>query len=194
MSGKSEDIRSQILEFERNELTVREQYLRRERALNEIYERFRNPKSTLGPFFLHTGIQIRIFQYETTVELGSIIRNRPEGFAKAVAVKGLIHKIVEFNLHLEKTIQPNMLKVAKERGFDFDEGDKNELRRKWRSTFQEIRKWKRLRDKATGHYDPDLNEVVELLERLDVVKVSDVFDEFSDYTRALLDRFIEAGS
>ncbi|WP_186169586.1 hypothetical protein [Burkholderia gladioli] len=194
MSGGSEDIRKRMIEFEKRELEFRELYLRRERSLNEMYVRFRNPSSTLGTFFLNTGIQVRIFQYEATVELGSLLRNRPEGFAKAVAVKGLIHKIVEFNLHLEETMQPNMLKIARERGFDFDEKDKNELRRRWRSTFKEIRKWQKIRNKATGHYDADLAEVVELLECIDVEKVKEVFNEFVNYAKALMDRFIAAGS
>ncbi|KVM89425.1 hypothetical protein [Burkholderia stagnalis] len=189
-----EEVKTEILiEYGLREVKWREQYLKSERGLNDMYARFRDPESKVGSFFRNVGIQIRIFQYETNNELGSIIRNQPEGFAKAVAVKGLIHKVVEFNKHLNEVIQPDMLKMAVERDMQFGEEDKRDLRRRWRATFKEIDKWKRLRDKTTGHYDPDLEEVVSLLETIDVEQVGQVYFEFVEYAKALLDRFREAG-
>ncbi len=72
-----EEVKTEILiEYGLREVKWRERYLKSEQGLNDMYARFRDPESKVGSFFRNVGIQIRIFQYETNNELGSIIPGR----------------------------------------------------------------------------------------------------------------------
>lgn len=180
--------------LEERERRLRRSYLRIEKALNAAYEKFNNPNPTVGQFFRNTLIQTRIFQYEIEVELSSIIRNEPKGFAKAIAFKGLIHKIVEYNKHLDNHLIPEMLELAMLRGIPFGPSERSQIKKKWRKTFNTITSWKNLRNKATGHYDSNIEMAIELLESMDVEEVRRVVDEFVAFCKELMDQFRLAGS
>lgn len=43
-------------------------------------------------------LQTCIFQYEMCEELVAFVNNNPSGFARSVSLKGLVHKLFEYNL------------------------------------------------------------------------------------------------
>lgn len=183
-----------LLDLGRREVSWSERHKRAEGALNDAYRSFRDPESKLDRFVHNAQIQIRIFQYEAKCELAEILRNEPIGFAKVVAIKGLLHKIVEFNKHVHDALIPAMLEFSAKKGMEFTEDSAREVCKTWRPTLKVIRGWETIRNKATGHYDPDVERVVTLLENVDVEEVRRIHDEFTEFNLDLIGRFVEAST
>jgi hypothetical protein len=174
---------------------VDERYRRAEARLNAAYAGFRARHSSASsePFLFELTMHALIFQYEVATDLKSFVENRPEGFARNVALKGLVHKLVEFDKTLMQALVPDMIRVAERREIPFSRNDVSAVRKQWRSTLQRITAWNDVRNKATGHYDRDIALHVDLVERIDVADVVGTVDEYFAFNHALVRLYREAG-
>lgn len=172
---------------------IRRYYRDAAEMLNRAYEAFKDPVKSKDQFFFDLTMQARIFQFELAIEMTSLQANRPKGFARAIAMKGLIHLVVEFRKHVEQAMIPSMYAYTAKRGIEFTERDVHMLRRRWRDTFKEIDKWGNIRNKATGHFDGDIDLVVRLMEALDYKTVDRVVREFIEFNIELLETLRVAG-
>ncbi|UVS96689.1 hypothetical protein EFP19_13630 [Burkholderia glumae] len=144
-----------------------------------FYEAYKRRSADGDHTLLKIELQITMFQYEVVRELELLFAHGAKGFAFAVAAKGLVHRLVEFEKHLGEVTIPAMLEVAQAKGAVRFESRVRELQREERPALAVIRNWRKLRNKATGHYDQDLDLVVELLEGID-------YDEIRDAAHAFL--------
>lgn len=175
------------------DLVIRRHYRNAAEMLNRAYGEFKEPVKSKDQFFFDLTMQTRIFQFELAIEMTSLQANRPKGFARAIAMKGLIHLVVEFRKHVEQAMIPSMYAYAAKRGIEFTERNVHMLRRRWRDTFKEIDKWGNIRNKATGHFDGDIDLVVRLMEAVDHNTVDRVVREFIEFNIELLELLRVAG-
>ncbi|MFJ1212289.1 hypothetical protein [Burkholderia pyrrocinia] len=155
-----------------------QQYRDIEDALNRGYEDFINAEGTSYRFVEELTLRTHIFCYEVWTDVANFGRNNPRGFARIVAFKSILHKLVEFAQGVDSHLRPAVLEYATRQGRNFSDADWSELRARWRPTFKRISEWKKIRNKATGHYDPDTAEVVLLLASIDVDLVRETAYEF----------------
>lgn len=163
-----------------------------EANVNDLYDRYTDPQNraflpTLG-FFL----QVSMFHYEMARELASLSANSGSGFAQALAVKGMIHRAVEFEKHLRNALIPKMHQLAEHFAADLPRQKTKDLQRRFKQEIGQVLRWERIRNKATGHYDSDIALVVSLLDGLTYEQVLATVKGFTDYTGSLLALFSTA--
>lgn len=157
-----------------------------EKQLMEFHKKYKQRSPGGDHAILAIELQITMFQYELVREFELLFAHEAQGFARAVAIKGLIHRLVEFDKHLRDVIIPEMLKYAEGHGIMDFERKVRDLQRDERPNLAVIRSWQDIRNKATGHYDRDLQMVVELLEAVDPEKTRDVTEGFMIFMLKLL--------
>ncbi|KVQ67918.1 hypothetical protein WT22_06400 [Burkholderia territorii] len=145
-----------------------QQYRDLEDRLNESYDEFINSDRESYRFVEELKLRTHIFCYEIWTDVATFGRNNPRGFARIVAFKSILHKLVEFAQGVDSHLRPAVLEYAARQGKNFTDTDWNELRSRWRPTFKRIVEWRKIRNKATGHYDPDTAEVVSKISSIDV--------------------------
>src|SRR5262249_48076783 len=127
-----------------------------QKNLNDSLRHFEDAPQGLEQLFVDLKLQACIFQYDICAEMAAIIRNRSQGFAECVALKGLVLRLFEYDLALKKHIIPRLLALAKERGVPVESSHVRELKRKWSNELQQLEAWAAVRNKAAGHYERDL--------------------------------------
>jgi hypothetical protein len=102
-------------------------------------------------------LQASIFQYDICVEMASLLRNSPTGFARSVALKRLVHSLFEYDQTLNQHI-PRLLDLMRVRKLPIDQQAIKAQRKIWQTEFRRLRAWSGARNFATGHYSPDLKK------------------------------------
>jgi hypothetical protein len=126
------------------------------------------------------------------VELVAFAGNNPSGFARSVALKGVVHKLYEYNL-LSDHLLRRVASLAKARDVQVsDEGFKAE-RRDCRAQFKRLRSWSSVRNAATGHYDKNTAIQVESLASIDPKEVMHVFAAFIQCNMSFLRMLAKVG-
>ncbi|WP_367189671.1 hypothetical protein [Burkholderia sp. Ed8] len=172
--------------------SIRRSFKTAENNLNAAYAVFKG-QGELDQFFLNMLIQTRMFQFELAIQMNVLEANAPQGFARAVAMKGLIHLVVEYRKHLDAASIPTMYKYTASRGIPFDEADVRALRARCRPTFKEIDRWEKIRNKATGHFDGDVELVVQLMEGVDHGVVIETVQSFLVFNMELVGMLRRSG-
>ncbi|KVF73383.1 hypothetical protein WJ22_20740 [Burkholderia vietnamiensis] len=167
-------------------------YASRERDLNRAYERFKSAGSSEERFFHNLRMQLRIFEYEVMVDACSMVRNQPQGFARVVAMKGLIHKFYEFNELFKRETMKQMLAFAKGRAYEFTAADVGAVKSKYKGLFSTIERWTKIRNLATGHYDRNMQAVVDALDSIDLKDILATMMDYARYVLEVLAKFTDA--
>ncbi len=131
--------------------------------------------------FFALKVQILIFTYDLASGMLSVGRNRPSGFAAAVALKPLVHSAYEFERHVNRGLVPKILRYAAARGKAIDTAAIKRERAKWRRELATVRSWKQLRDVATGHYGNEIEEQIRLLRTLNQSELLSVVSNLVNY-------------
>jgi len=163
-----------------------------EERLNSAYAEYEEARHDVPIEFNEMRLQASIFQYDICAEMASFMRNAPTGFARNVALKGLVHRLFEYNLTLSQLI-PGLLNLTKARKLSIDQQDIKAQRKKWSVEFRKLRAWSGTRNVATGHYSPDLAKQVEALKSIDSAEVVAVCTAFLSFNMAILRILLEAG-
>lgn len=155
-----------------------------ENLLNSTYLEFKSPTSGLYKSFAELKLQSCIFQYDICTEMAGIVRNQSIGFAKAVALKGLILRLFEYKLRLQD-ITPKIEKLMAERGgAPISADEKKKIRMEFAASLGLLERWGSLRNNAAGHYGSDFALQVSSLESIDYDRVMSVAQGFLSYNRA----------
>jgi hypothetical protein len=157
-----------------------------QQRLNDALEDYESDTSTLAHDFKELKVQATIFQYEICVEMTGIQRNRPTGFALSVALKGMVHRLFEYDQLLSKKLINKIQKIAEVRGLSVDKGEIRAMRKRWGSEFEKLQKWSDIRNKATGHYDGDILRQIELTKSIDFQEIMSVATAFLRYNMEIL--------
>lgn len=115
---------------------------RAECNLNAAYADYKQPSTTgLALDFREIKLQASIFHYEMCFEMCNLIRNNPRGFALAVALKGLIHKLYEYDKASNSHISKRLKLLATNRGIEVDQRLISIERKKWRVELNKLAEW-----------------------------------------------------
>lgn len=156
-----------------------------EENLNNAYRRFVDAKPYSQEFF-EIRLQCCIFQFDLLREMVSVLKEVPKGFAESVALKGIVHRLFEYDLLIRTSLRPRLILLAKNRNVEIDSISLIELERQSRPALKTLRKWIDVRNKAAGHYDANLRLQVDLIKSLEIGQIMDVASEFIRYNLALL--------
>lgn len=157
-----------------------------ENNLNDSLRHFETAPTALVQEFVDLKLQSCIFQYDICAEMVGILRNKSEGFASSVALKGLVLRLFEYDQILNRRLIPRLLKLAKARGIEINELAIKDLRKKWKSEFIVLKSWHEVRNQAAGHYGQDIIKQVELLKSLTLDGVMTVAHAFLSFNMGLL--------
>ncbi|MGY6216558.1 hypothetical protein ACW73L_15485 [Methylolobus aquaticus] len=164
-----------------------------EKNLNDALRHFEAARGGLDQEFVELKLQACIFQYDVCAEMVSVIRNQPSGFASSVALKGLVLRLFEYDLVLNKHLIPRMLALAKKRGIPVGREDLRARRQKWKSELRQLQDWSSVRNQAAGHYCTDIQSQVSLLKCLNVDGVMTVTRAFLSFNMDILVMLRDAG-
>jgi len=160
--------------------------------LNQAHEIYASSPTDLAKEFDQLKLQACIFQYEVCAEMHSFITTDPSGFARKIALKGLIHQLYEYE-SVNGDFVKRVKALALKRGFEISDSALRSERRKRRSEFQHLRDWVTIRNKATGHYDKNTEAQINLLETIDPDQVMGVCDAFFSCNMEFLKMLREVG-
>ena len=161
--------------------------------LNLSLSEYEDDSSMLAHEFRQLKLQASIFQYEICVEMAGFIRNNPQGFSRNIALKGLIHRIYEYDSLLNSHLVHRMLSLAKERGMKIDSSDIKSEKKKWKGQLNRLKKWSDIRNEATGHYGKNLISQVNLVKSIDENEVMSVTQAFLSFNMSVLRVLLDAG-
>lgn len=161
--------------------------------LNSAYAIYSQKHPGLAGEFDEIKLQTAIFQYEICVEMASFVKNNPTAFARNVALKGIVHKLFEYDLLLKGALVKRVTDLAKDRGLGPSSIDLKAEKKKLYAQFQTLEKWSGIRNSATGHYDRNTAEQVESLANINADEVMQVCKAFLTYNMEFLKRLKEVG-
>jgi len=156
--------------------------LRAQERLNQSLLEYESTTSELATEFRELKLQATIFQYEICTEMVSFQRNQPAGFSRNVALKGLIHRLYEYDQLLSSHLINRLLSLARARGVAIESSEIKAERKKWREQLGKLQKWSDVRNQATGHYGKDIASqvrVVKAISEEDVMSVTQAFLAFN---------------
>ena len=154
--------------------------------LEDSLRHFDQSPGGLAQEFVELKLQASIFQYDVCAEMIGFLRNKPTGFASAVALKGLVLRLYEYDNVMNTSLIPRLLTLAKERSVPFDSATVREARSNWKQDLKRLRQWSSLRNQAAGHYGRNMKSQVAVLRRIDPVEVMTVARAFLSFNMAYL--------
>jgi hypothetical protein len=125
--------------------------------------------------------------------MSNLAHGQHQGFALSVALKGLIHKLYEYDRAANSYLSKRIVTLGTARGIQIDQKAFSAERKKWRAELKKLADWSTIRNKVTGHYDADLNLQVQLLEHVSLAEVMSVAQGFLHVNMALLKTLRDAG-
>lgn len=155
-------------------------------SLNLAYKRFEEGQDSMDRDFYAIKLQCCIFQFDLNRELLSVLTNRCEGLAEAVALKGLVHKLFEYESLMRTSLRHRIMGLASSRGIVVNKAALDELDAQSKPALKQLRKWVHVRNKAAGHYDSDIGLQVEMIRSLKHDEVIDIALDFIKYNMGLL--------
>ena len=165
-----------------------------EKNLNDSLRHFEEAPNHLAQEFTELKLQSCIFQYDISVEMIGIIRNGSEGFARSVALKGLVLRLFEYDQILNKRLIPRLLSLAQVREILIDKSTIKDLRKQWKSELKQLQTWHDVRNQAAGHYGENIANQVSLLKTLSTDGVMSVVGGFLNFNMGLLAILRDAGN
>ena len=162
--------------------------------LEDSLRHFEESPPGVASEFFELKLQATIFQYDICAEMVSFMRNKPTGFAAAVAIKGLVLRLYEYDDLMNTTFIPRLLALAEVRGIPFDKATVKLARAPWKSDLLPLKRWSSFRNQVAGHYGKDLRAQVALLKALDPAEVMSVTRAFLGFNMALLSGLRDAGN
>jgi len=142
-------------------------------VLNATYADYCASRTGTSSEYHEIRMQIAIFGYEMCSELVGFIRNQPTGFAQCVALKGLVHKLFEYDQLLSAHLVRRMDVLIKAPN-PVASAEMRTERRNWKAQLKRLKGWADVRNSATGHYGRDTSKQIELLSSLNVAQVMEV--------------------
>lgn len=167
--------------------------LRAQERLNQSLLEYESNSSILAIEFLELKLQATIFQYEICTEMVGFQRNQSVGFSRNVALKGLIHRLYEYDQLLSSHLINRLLSLAKARGIAIESSEIKAQRKKWREQLGKLHKWSEIRNQATGHYGKDIASQVQLVKAISEEEVMSVTQAFLAFNISILTIMRNAG-
>ena len=170
-----------------NPSTLGQAVKRQHDLLNEVFALYEHPADNgISPEIRADCLMAAMFLFEYAVEFANIRRNGCIGFAGKVALKGLIHKLIEYDRNLYPNRIKKMISHMESRGASISFQQFIEGRKKWGAYLHKLNLWTDLRNKVTGHSDPDTALQVRLIEEIDHREVMEVAEAYLHFNLEVL--------
>jgi hypothetical protein len=156
-----------------------------EKHLNDAHRRF-HEKSTRNREIIEMKLLCAIFQFDICREMVSVFGRQPSGFAASAALKGIVHKLYEYDLLVRNSLRQRMLNFANSYNVPVDYEALSKLEVESKPAIKKLRNWTKIRNTAAGHYDANVKLQVTHIESLTQEQVFDVAGEFLRYNMSLL--------
>ena len=154
--------------------------------LNRAHEQFKNARTPDTKSFYALTLQMTIFHYEMTLEMSSLLNQKPAGFAAQVAIKDMIHKLFEYEGTMRGSHLKKIIELGERRGFTDAQDTVRKIKKDAGTVFSSIQKYSRLRNKATGHYDSVIEDQVAAIESIDTDAAQQTIGEFLKFNMEVL--------
>ena len=161
--------------------------------LEDSLRHYEQAPNKLAKEFVELKLQACIFQYDVCAEMLSFLRNKPTGFAAAVALKGLVLRLYEYDDLVNTNFIPRLLALAEARNVPFDRAVVKQARAQWKDELKRLKRWSDVRNHAAGHYGKDFELQVALLRQLEPEEVMSVTKAFLSFNMSLLVGMRDAG-
>ena len=161
--------------------------------LEDSLRHYEQSPGGLATEFVELKLHATIFQYDVCAEMVGFMRNKPTGFAAAVALKGLVLRLYEYDDLMNTVFIPRLLALAQLRGVAFDKATVKAARSNWKAELSRLKRWSSFRNQVAGHYGKNLKAQVSLLKELDPEEVMTVTKAFLSFNMALLVGLRDAG-
>jgi hypothetical protein len=156
------------------------------RNLEDALRHYEDPLVGNAREFVDLKLQANIFHYDVCSEMVGYMRNKPVGFPAAVALKGLVLRLYEYDAIANASLIPRLLALAKARRVPFTATNVKTIRDPWRAELKRLRSWANFRNQAAGHYGKNFETQVSLLKQLDPADVMKVTKAFLSFNVAML--------
>ena len=167
--------------------------VRAQELLNQSLIEYEAQSSGPASEFFELKLQAAMFQYEICAEMACFVRSNPIGFARNVSLKGLIHRLYEYDQLLSTHLISRLLVLAKARGADIESADVKTERKKWRAQLGRLKRWSDVRNQATGHYGRDIARQIQLVKSVSQEEVMSVTEAFLSFDLRILNILRTAG-
>ena len=164
-----------------------------ESNVNEALRHYEAQPGGSAQEFVELKLQAFIFQYDICFDMASVVRSQATGFASCIALKGLVLRMVEYDLALNGHWNQRLIRLGTALGFAYDINDVREASASWKTEFKHLRSWASVRNKAAAHYHKHLPGQVNLLKDLAHDDVMSVARAFLSFNMALLVMLREIG-
>ncbi|MBI3585367.1 MAG: hypothetical protein HY096_15630 [Nitrospinae bacterium] len=158
-----------------------------ERILNKAYEDYHAYSQNAECQELYAlRLQAAIVQFEFCSQMKQIAESNLCSFASKVKLKDFIHKVYEYNKTLRGSHINRICVLAHNRGLPALVTKLQESSRTWRKALGKIDSFKNIRNKTTGHYDPDIAKQVQWIESIKENDAFTAFETFLSYNMEVL--------
>jgi len=138
-------------------------------------------------------VQAAIVQFEFCSRLVQLVMTHENCFASKVILKGLIHIIFEY----KNSLKSHHIKILKElcesKSFDSEKEKLTVLTKQYKKAMNQIDQFRDLRNKATGHYDPDIARQVSLIDSINEDDSLQLLTKFSLFHKDVLESLWRIG-
>ena len=158
-----------------------------ESNLNSLYEELHQPcTSKEHRKFCLLKVQAAIVQFELCSGLLQYVMAQYNCFASKVALKGLIHIIFEYKKSLKSHHIKTLMDLCDSKNFDSEKEKLTLLTKQYKEAISQIDQFRNLRNKATGHYEDDIEKQVSLIESLSEDDCLELLKKFNLFHKEIL--------
>lgn len=159
-----------------------------ERILNKAYEDYHaSSQSAEYQEFHALKLQAAIVQFELCSQIKQFLESTPLSFASKVNLKDFIHKVYEYDKTFRGSHVNRICVLARKKGLPALVTKLQESYRTWRKDLGGIASFKNIRNKTSGHYDPDIAKQVQHIESIKENDALTAFEAFLSYNKEVLE-------
>lgn len=165
-----------------------------ENILNKVHTEFHQPHtSDEHRKFCLLKLQAATFNFEFCSGLVQFVMTHKNCFASKVMLKGLIHIIFEYKKLVKKHYIKTLMDLCDTKSFDSEKGKLSLLTKQYKKTINQIDQFLNLRNKATGHYDPDIARQMSLIDSINEDDCLKLLLKFKLFHKDVLDSLCRIG-
>ena len=135
--------------------------------------------------------QLRLYFADLVITM-TTLEKMPEGsYLQRVAAAKAIHGVYEAKGALDRWFMKKIREVTLLMGIEFKTDKIKAVREKYEAKLAVIETWEEIRNKVTGHYDPDLKKNVDALDGINIQAVIEAVHAQLQVLSAVLDIMVE---
>lgn len=146
------------------------------------------------PEFYALKLQAAIVQFELCAQMKLLLESTHSVFVRKMIVKSVIHTLYEYDKTFRNKHLVRINELACRRCLDALVVRRKAATRTWRKELKKIDRFKNIRDKTSGHYDPNIAEQVKCIESIEENDAFAAFKVFLSYNSIVLKMLGDIGA